>query len=75
MTAWETIKAKLTADTGPGTFGEGMEINKAARLFVALRPYLKDWDNEVAVFNADESVGKALTQRSLEKELERGGVL
>lgn len=68
MNAWETIKARMTAGTTPGTFGEGRKLNEAARLFMALRPYLKDEEGETAAFNADEEVRKALMQRVLEKQ-------
>jgi Trk-type K+ transport system membrane component len=75
MTAWETIKTKMTVGTMPGSFGEGMKINEAVSLFVAIKHYLKDEEGEIAVFNADEEVSKAIMQRRLEQELKDAGVL
>ena len=63
MTAWKTLKTSMTKGTTPNTCGYQVEVGKAATAFVALRDYLKNWEDEEKAFNADKDVTEAIIHR------------
>ncbi len=72
MTAWETIKAKMTNGTLVGTLGYHGAMNRAAELFIDVLPYLKNEEKEKEIFNQDPDILPAIT---LKKELKEVGIL
>lgn len=67
MSAWEEIKQLLIVNTSPETMGRQKNLNLGADIFMALRPYFKN--NEDEKFNSDEELQKAIINRSFIEEV------
>jgi hypothetical protein len=74
MNSWKIIKSTFT-EGRPNTIGRHIEINHAAKIFVALQNNLNDWDEACEVFNADEEVFKAIANKRTVDEMKQAGIL
>ena len=75
MNSWQIIRDYLTAQSKRGTFGRDCDLDKAARLFILLKTYLKDEKEATNVLNADEEVKTALFMRAGIKGLKDAGII
>ncbi len=76
MDRWEIIKSGFCVSGPPrGSMGKQIELQAAAKLFVALRSNLADVEIASAAFNADREVREALLAQGFVDHLRDLGVL
>ena len=69
MNAWDALKREMTKGTKPGSVGEFSEIDRAARAFMAVLPYLRDREAEETAFNADPDIIDAILAARMKRDL------
>ena len=63
MTSWEIIREALVRGEEK-TVGYQRTLLKAADIFLSLRFYLKDFDDGIAILNADKQLRSAILNRA-----------
>ena len=76
MNSFEIIKKTVVGNTYKlNTIGYNIQVDLAAKIFVALRDYLNDYETSVTTFNADTEVGDAIIGMATVKEFRDAGLL